>query len=41
MTTVEFSDSLIELIESELSGGVATKSSSLDAMLSDLNIESM
>lgn len=41
MTTVEFSDSLIELIESELSGGVATKSSSLEAMLSDLNIESM
>lgn len=39
--TVEFSDALAALVEQDLSGGAVTKSASLDALLTDLNIESL
>ncbi|MBR5063280.1 MAG: hypothetical protein IKX05_01050 [Bacteroidales bacterium] len=39
--TVEFSEELAALVEQDLAGGAATKSASLDALLTDLNIESL
>ena len=41
VATVEFSEELAALVEQDLAGGVATKSASLDALLTDLNIESL
>ena len=39
--TVEFDEALTALVEQELAGGVATKSASLDALVTGLRIESM
>ena len=39
--TVEFSEELAALVEQDLAGGTATKSASLDALLTDLSIQSL
>lgn len=39
--TVEFTEDLAALVEQDLAGGAVTKSASLDALLTDLNIESL
>lgn len=39
--TVEFDEALTSLVERDLAGGVATKSASVDALVTGLNIESM
>lgn len=39
--TVEFDDALTAIVERDLAGGMATKSASLDALVTGLNIESM